>query len=265
MRAWLWAPARRRRRALRSDTLWDRRRQMVRELAPGKSFVDLGGMWGVNGELAFIAEAAGATDVVLFDGMDPTEEFQAEHEQRGSRVRYVQGDLHDTEGLEALGAFDIVWCAGILYHTPNPYLQLENLRLITRERLLLGTALIPEVPGIEQACVFYPGISEGSRREYARVYGDAAPCFLGASAPFDYTPLMGYANFWWGITPSALRAMLEVARFKVMDEFMSGPFFVDALCEPVAGESVIPPTSFSRKRGEERRARFDDDSRPGWA
>lgn len=253
MRAWLWGPGRRRRKALRAPTLWDRRRRLVRELAPGKSFVDLGGMWSVHGELAFLAEEAGATDVVLLDGMDPTEEFQSEHERRSSRVRYVQGDLHDTEGMQALGAFDVVWCAGVLYHTPNPYLQLENLRLMTRERLLLGTAIIPEVPGIEQACVFYPGISKEAQREFSRVYGDMAPGFLGASAAFDYTPLLGYANFWWGITPSALRSMLEVARFQVIDEFMPEPFFVDVLCEPVDRESVIPPTSFSRKRGEDRR------------
>src|SRR4051794_33344403 len=264
MRAWLWAPARRRRRAIQADAIWENRRRLVRELAPGKSFIDLGGMWNIHGEVAFLAEEAGATEVVLFDGMDPSDDFQAEHERRSSRVRYVQGDLHDTEGVEALGSFDVVWCAGVLYHTPNPYLQLENLRVITRERLLLGTAVIPEVPGLEQACIFYPGTSEETQREFAHVYGEAAPIYLGASAPFDNAPFLGYANFWWGITPSALRSMLEVARFEVVEEWIADPFFADVLCQPVERESVIPPPTFSRERGEARRAAFGGDP-PGWA
>jgi len=33
----------------------------VREHAPGHSFADIGCMWGVNGEYAYLAEEAGAT------------------------------------------------------------------------------------------------------------------------------------------------------------------------------------------------------------
>ena len=32
----------------------------VRRYAPGRSFVDIGGMWGINGRYSFEAEAAGA-------------------------------------------------------------------------------------------------------------------------------------------------------------------------------------------------------------
>ena len=59
--------------------LWGDREQLIRRLAPGKSFLDLGGMFDISGRVAFLAEAAGAERVVLFDALDPSEQFQSEH------------------------------------------------------------------------------------------------------------------------------------------------------------------------------------------
>jgi hypothetical protein len=53
----------------------------------------MGGMWGINGEIAFSAERLGATRSVVCDTMDPTPEFLAR--LAGSSVQYVQGDLHN--------------------------------------------------------------------------------------------------------------------------------------------------------------------------
>ena len=39
----------------------------IHQYAPGHSFVDIGCMWGVDGEHAFIAEEAGATIVKAVD------------------------------------------------------------------------------------------------------------------------------------------------------------------------------------------------------
>src|SRR4051794_41899967 len=99
--AWL-AAGRARARGLEPDR-WESRFALVDRLAPGHSLLDLGGMWGVDGEVAFRAERAGATRVVLLDGMDPTSGFEAKHEEQGSSVAYVQGDLHDPEDVRRLG------------------------------------------------------------------------------------------------------------------------------------------------------------------
>jgi len=80
-------------------------------------------MFSVAGEVSFLAEESGATQVVLVDGMDPSEEFQRKHAERSSDVRYVQGDLHDPVLIEQLWQFDVVWCGGVICHSPNPYLQ----------------------------------------------------------------------------------------------------------------------------------------------
>ncbi len=244
---------------------WENRYRLIERLAPGSSFLDLGGMWGVDGEVAFRAERAGATKVVLFDGMDPTPEFESEHRDAGSGVTYVQGDLHDPVDIEALGTFTVVWCAGIVYHSPNPYLQLHHIRALTDRWLLLGSEVIPEVPGVENACIFHPGRSQPSQRAFARAYGDRAPTYPGMTHPFDETPLQGYANMWWGLSPSALGSMLRYSGFAVREQFRYQWSFHDYLAEAVSTPDFVPPLGFSRERGRARLATLDPSERPGWA
>jgi methyltransferase family protein len=216
-------------------------------------------MWGVHGDTAFLAEEAGASRVVVYDAMDPTPEFDKRHGESGSRIRYVQGDLHDPESVGELGVFDVVWCAGVIYHSPNPYLLLEHLREMTGERLVLGTHVIPEIPGFEGACIWYPALSDSTRKAFAWAHGDVAPNLLGLATPFDATPGWGYVNFWWGITRSALRSMLDLARFEVVEEFMPHPFFVDVLVAPITGDSLIPSPGFARQRGRDRHPALPED------
>jgi len=246
VKPWIDA-ARLRRRLSRSGVdAFARREQLVRELAPGKSFLDAGGMWLLNGKVAFEAERAGASSVTELDGMDPTEEFT--ERQRSSSVRFIQGDVHDPGTIEAVGPHDVVWCTGLLYHTPNPFLVLQHLRQLCRGHLLLGTRVIPEVPGIEQACVFYPGLPPGAGRAYAA--HDPNPAGLtGVGAPFDTTPNMGYGNFWWGMSPSAVRGMLRTVGFEPVEEIRPDPFSIDVVARAAREPSFIPEPGFSRRRG----------------
>lgn len=228
--AWLTAGRLRGRRRARAD-FGERRRELVRTLAPGRTFVDVGGMWNMHGEMVFIAEEAGAERVVLFDAMDPTEEFRREHDRRGSEVEFVQGDLHDAATVGALGEFDVVWCTGVIYHTPNPWEQVQHLRRMCEGELMLGSQVIPEVPGIEQACVWYPGLGERSRTAFRRAHGgERAPRRIGLTEPFD--PGQGYANYWWGISPSAMRGMVEAAGFDVFEEIPWNAWLHDVRARP---------------------------------
>jgi SAM-dependent methyltransferase len=249
LRAWL-SGAKIRRRFSRADPA--RRGELIARVAPGKSFLDMGGMLGIGGDDAFAAESAGATRIVICDGMDPTDEFQRKHAERSSRVEYVQGDLHDPVTVERLGTFDVVWCMGVLYHSPDPYRLIEHLRLLCTETLVLGNRVIPELPGIEGACVFYPALSDDSRRAFAWMHGREAPQLPGAAAPFDRTPAMGYVNYWWGLTPSAIVGMLRLARFDVVERFQPEPTGLEIVARVAPGESVVPELEFARERGERR-------------
>jgi SAM-dependent methyltransferase len=249
VRTWL-SGAKVRRRFARADP--SHRQAMISRFAPGRSFLDMGGMYGINGDDALLAERAGATRVVICDGMDPTDAFERRRREGGSKVEYVQGDLHDPATVERLGAFDVVWCMGVLYHSPDPYRLIEHLRRLTTETLILGNRVIPELPGIEGACVFYPAMSDASRRAFAWMHGREAPLLPGATTPFDRSPAMGYVNYWWGLTPSAIVGMLDLARFEVVERFQPEPTGLEIVARAVPGEPVVPELDFSRRRGELR-------------
>lgn len=262
--AWLATARARARRHARPDR-WETRSGLVdRLVTPGSSFLDLGGLWNVHGEIAFRAERAGADRVVVFDGMDPTSEFEEKHRQASSGVTYVQGDLHDPEDVGDLGTFDVVWCAGVVYHSPNPYLQIQHLRRLTGKWLMLGSEVIPEVPGLENACVFYPGRSGGAERAFAQAYGDRASTYPGMTHPFDETPLLGYGNMWWGLSPSALGSMLRYSGFEVREELSYDWSFRDYLAEVTSEPRFVPPLGFSRARGQDRLSALGPGERPGW-
>src|SRR4051794_28335794 len=180
---------------------------LLRELARGRSVVDVGCMWSVDGAYCFAAEEAGATGVTGVDLMPASERFEAERTRRGSGVRFVQGDVHDPAVGDEVGQHDLVWCSGVLYHASNPLLTLERLRGLCRERLVLRTASVPELPGAPGACVFSPA----GGRAYAPAAGGRRA--IGLTEPFDRSE--AYGNWWWGITPSALSGMLEASGFAV--------------------------------------------------
>lgn len=255
LKLWITAHVQRRRIRLRLRGKPEARRErFVRECAPGKSFVDVGGLYGVHGEVAFAAEEAGAESVTLVDVMDPESgDFQRRKEESNSLVRYVQGDIEDPETIDRIGTHDIVYCCGVIYHTPNPVAQLMQLRRITREVLYLGTHTIPEVPGLPQACVYYPYLPEQARQAYATAHHDAERKF-GVGVPFDDRPMHGHANFWFGITPSALRAMLRTARFEVIEEVRVPhyPFYVGMVARPIGADPLLPPVDYFRRRGDAR-------------
>lgn len=218
--------------------------------APGRSFADVGGLFQLHGEMAYRAETAGAAEVTLFDSGDE-DYLGLAAERRKSRIRFVQGDLEEPESVLRIGPHDIVWCTGVVYHTPNPVLQLMHLREITRELLFLGSRTIPEIPGFDQACIYYPNLAESSRRAHSRAYWKPESLW-GIGVPFDDRPMYGHGNMWWGITPSALRAMLWTARFEIVEERHPHdyPWAVDVVARPVDKEPLLPPRSYFRARGD---------------
>ena len=172
------------------------REALVARHAAGRSFADVGCMWNVDGAIAFAAERAGATRVTGVDVMAPTPAF-ARRQAQGSAVRFVQGDLHDPAVLDAVGAHEVVWCSGVLYHAPHPILTLERLRAITTDTLLLATEVLP-LPG--------------------RLAAFAPPRWAHPGRPARFDRARGYGNWWWLPTRSAVRAMLEATGFAVLED-----------------------------------------------
>lgn len=209
---------------------YNRLTALIRDAAPGKSFADIGCMWGVNGAHAFAAEDAGATRVVGVDVFGPTPEFERTHAERRSRVQFVLGDCTAPHTLERIGPVDVVFCAGVLYHHPSPFDVLAALRRICGERLILRTSTIPEVDGLPNAAVYFPALPPAAR-ELWHLKSLGLLHQAGISAPFR--PEDGYGNWFWGLTPSCLRSLAETAGFRVCVQ-EEEPFAQTLICEPIA-------------------------------
>lgn len=110
---------------------------LPRDLA-GKTVLDVG---TTNGGAAFEAERRGALRVVATDIVPPDWfGFDRLSDFLGSRVEFRQINVYELDSL-AEGQFDIVIFWGVLYHLRHPLLGLDNVRSVTRELLLLETAI----------------------------------------------------------------------------------------------------------------------------
>ena len=223
---------------------YERLPEYIRNHAPGRSFADIGCMWGVNGEYAFIAEEAGATSVKAVDVFGPTPEFEQKRLTRNSRVEFILGDITRRETLDAIGLADVVFCAGVLYHHPSPFDLLVALRQICRETLILRTSTIPEIDGLPNAAVYFPMLDAGARELWNL---KSLGLLHQAGISNEFQPSEGYGNWFWGLTPSCLESLLKTAGFRV--EFRATEAFAHTVvCAAVAPalEHRLPDPSSAR-------------------
>jgi 2-polyprenyl-3-methyl-5-hydroxy-6-metoxy-1,4-benzoquinol methylase len=202
----------------------------VRRFAPGHSFVDIGCMWGVNGAHSFAAEEAGARRVYAVDVFGPTPEFTAEHTRRNSRVEFILGDASAPATLDRIGAVEVVFCAGVLYHHPSPFDLLVAMRRICAETLILRTSTIPEVDGLPNAAVFFPQLGESARQLW-NLRSLGVQHQAGITDAFQAAE--GYGNWFWGLTPSCLVSLLTAAGFALVRRDTE-PFAQTVVCRAVA-------------------------------
>jgi tRNA (mo5U34)-methyltransferase len=118
--------------------------QTIQKLLPrdltGKTVLDVGCNAGFY---AFEARRRGAKRVLGVDG-------QRQHVRQGLFVRKVLGLDVEFRRLNvyelnsrSVGQFDITLALGLLYHLKHPILALENLYQVTKELLVIETAIMP--------------------------------------------------------------------------------------------------------------------------
>jgi SAM-dependent methyltransferase len=223
--------------------------EYIRSYAPGRSFADIGCRWGVNGHDAFLAEEVGATFVKGVDVFGPTPEFEQKKQDRDSSVEFILGDITRRDTLERVGVVDVVLCAGVLYHHPSPFDVLAALRKICGRTLILRTAAIPEINDLPNAAVFYPMLPEQHRKTWNQErIGTSGQ--MGIAHPFR--PEDGYGNWFWGLTPSCIKSLLETAGFNV-DHRATEAWAQTFICSPASSAFVhqLPDEPEARKMGEE--------------
>lgn len=181
------------------DTLFG---HLIRTYAPGNSFADICCMWTMHGSVAYYAESKGATKVTAFDAMDPTPEFLQTRQQKNSSVRFVQGNIDTIDLAATVGKHDVVWCTGLLYHTPDPFGVIGKLLSIADKYAIIGSKTLPDLPGISNTAIFLPGLSELERSKLMPFWGSPV------HKPFGLRPAWDY-EWWWLLSGSAIASMIE--------------------------------------------------------
>lgn len=153
----------------------------------GKTVLDIGA-W--DGFFSFEAERRGAARILAVDsfcwsgaGWGTKAGFSFAREVLGSRVEDLEIEVLDL-APERVGAFDIVLFLGVLYHMRHPLLALERVSSVTRELLILETA-VDFVDKRRPVVAFYPG------------------------AELNRDP-----TNWWVPNPAALLSMLRTVGFR---------------------------------------------------
>lgn len=203
--------------------------EYIRTYTAGRSFVDIGCMWGVNGDYAFLAEEAGATAVKGVDVFGPTPEFETKKRERGSSVEFILGDAGHPATIERVGVVDVVFCAGVLYHHPSPFDLLVALRRMCGQTLILRTSTIPEVKGLPNAAVYFPMLKARDRQMW-NLKSLGLMRQVGITDGFE--PREGYGNWFWGMSPSCLTSLVETAGFRI-ERRATEAFAQTLICTPV--------------------------------
>jgi len=216
-----------------------RKNEWIARLAPGASFVDVGGLWGTLNEKVSVAAKAGARECTMSDiapqGHSLWTDFDAHCAKLGvSGYRKVTVDIVAPEPEKALGVHDVVHCSGIIYHLPDPFRMLQNLKRVTRRHLIVTSMVVPERVETPEGALdfgpdaarFVPGLAPGTRRILAAHF-DALGLRIGSiTAPLeepwmfdDTTP--NYGPWWWVYSPAFLRSLVQTAGLAVEDECWS--------------------------------------------
>lgn len=213
----------------------------IKNYAPGHSFVDIGCMWGVNGDYAFLAEEVGATMVKGVDVFGPTPEFELRKKDRNSAVEFILGDIGHPSTIAKVGMVDVVFCAGVLYHHPSPFDLLVALRRICGKFMILRTSTVPEVSNLPNVAVYFPMLRDQDRALWD-LSGTGLRNQVGIASAFQ--PEAGYGNWFWGLTPSCLESLLATAGFRV-EHRATEAFAQTVVCTPTAVpfEHYLPENS----------------------
>lgn len=214
----------------------DHRELFIQKVASGKSFVEVGGLWGEVNEKATIAHKAGASKISAIDIWNEESEWWDKFDKRCQLLdiknvsKYI-GSIDNPEVVKTVPVHDIAHCAGVLYHCPNPFLTISNLAALCSEYLILTSASFPsiietEVGGIyldDDAAISVPALTEKKRivlNEYiTKNYGGGA---YGINYPTDAWYFEdsnpNYGPWWWIWTPNYLKSMAEAVGLEVVDE-----------------------------------------------
>ena len=210
----------------------DIRDRYIARVVKGKTFAEVGGLWGTVNEKVSVASKYGATSLTMIDVTPISAHFWQDFRDRMASLNIasyhcISQDITQIKLAEIGKPYDVVHCAGVFYHHPHPMQILVGLHQITGKHLILTSAITQEVIENEWGCyeipasgvIFIPALDEAERAiltAYWQPHLYGSPIIgLTEKAVFD---INDFGPWWWLPTAYALEAMCKVAGFKVLDK-----------------------------------------------
>ena len=206
--------------------------QAIANVVSGKTFVDIGALWGTNNEKVSVAWAHGASEVSVIDILPPSNPLWTALDEHlvalGSPpAAHVTRNLDDV--IDSDPKYDVVHTSGVIYHCPSPMHTLGQLKLITREHLIITSMVIPATISSPTGSLtlrsgqswFVPTLDVQDRQiaaEYLNSTGVVGA--HGIDIPVSPWDASDYGPWWWLFTPQSFRELVETAGFEVV---MEGP------------------------------------------
>lgn len=217
----------------------DKKDRWIETLSAGKSFMDIGGLWGTRNEKVSVALKAGARVATMADITPLDHQLWRDLDEHCRQLgvtgyHRAQLDVVEPPADHASLVHDVVHCSGIIYHVPDPYRMLANLRKLAGEHLIITSMVVPEriknrkgkLDFPADRAAFVPSLTEATRAIVAEHFDELGLSVGAVNMPLDEpwrwpdgTP--NYGPWWWLMSPVFLRGLIEVAGFEIEDECWS--------------------------------------------
>jgi SAM-dependent methyltransferase len=252
------------------------KRAALRELVPGRSFAEVGGLWGLHNEMVSDALKADALSAAMIDttpltnpGWQQLRERVAAETPRGFTT--LQADACAANFAQSVGTFDIVHSPATVFHVHTPPAYLLNLRKITNEYLIITSMTLPEKLSyggneLDLSGGRFLSTHQLDETQAAVLNAHFAAVGLGKAGIVEKGENLllpnGMPNFspwWWLFTAESLRRLLSAVGFDVVSVGESWPGRAHSfLCRPrdfaaraPAAGSPQPETAPARTGGTE--------------
>lgn len=204
--------------------------ELINKVVKGKTFADVGGLWGTVNEKVTIAAKAGAVKTTMIDmqplGNELWKKFYDRCTAEGVTCdNSIEANIDDSAFLERVGNYDVVHCSGVIYHSPNPLYTISQLGKITNDTLILASAVIaPEIKNDKGEIsigagggLFVPALNDNQKEIISYFFKEVgASGMVGIDVALQNSwALEDYAPWWWLFTPELVKGLLKVCGFKV--------------------------------------------------
>jgi len=207
-----------------SNNRLDPRDEFIGRVVRGRSFVDVGGLWGTVNERVSVAQRYGANSLAMIDvSLAGTALWSLFEERRRAlklpEVRCISGDILTLDKTTLGIHFDVAHCSGVLYHMPNPVLFLAALQRLTKQYLILTSSVTStrirnergslDIP--DGAVVFIPALPP-RERSILQSHWEKIATAIGLTTEVEWRP-DDFGPWWWLPTVDSLKAMCMAAGF----------------------------------------------------